>query len=80
MGTPPHAYPLTPSAVSSMPSHSNELENRLTKLEITGETHKSKISYLERAVQGLIYAVAALASSKSGDVVETLLSILKAKL
>jgi len=64
----------------SMPSHSNELENRLTKLEITGETHKGKISYLERAVQGLIYAVAALASSKSGDVVETLLSILKAKL
>ena len=65
---------------NSTPEHSNAIEGRITVLEVTQEAHKGKISYLERAVQGLIYAVAALASSKSGDVVDTLLSILKAKL
>lgn len=62
------------------PSHSNEIEHRLTKIEVQAESHHGKISYLERAVQGLIWAVAALATSKSGDVVETMLSLLKAKL
>lgn len=63
-----------------MPSHSNELEHRLTKLEVKSDTHQGKLSYLERAVQGLIWATAALATSKSGDVVETLLPLLKAKI
>lgn len=69
-----------PSSWSEATEHSNELENRLTKLEIGHDSHKGKIGYLERAVQALIWAVAALASSKSGDVVETLLAVLKSKL
>ena len=77
---PPQPGLQTPSYWSATPAHSNELEGRITKIEVTQEAHQGKISYLERAVQGLIYAVAALASSKSGDVVDTLLSILKAKL
>jgi hypothetical protein len=56
------------------------LEHRITRVEVQGEYHAGKISYLERAVQGIIYAVAALATSKSGDVVDTMLSLLKAKL
>ena len=58
------------------PSHSNEIEHRLTKVEVQTDSHKGKIGYLERAVQGLIYVVAAIASSKSGDLVEAMLSIL----
>lgn len=79
MRQPQHASQMR-SHWSETHEHSNELEGRITKIEVTQEAHKGKISYLERAVQGLIYAVAALASSKSGDVVDTLLSILRAKL
>lgn len=79
MRPPPHASQ-TPLSWNATLEHSNELEGRITKIEVTQEAHQGKISYLERAVQGLIYAVAALASSKSGDVVDTLLSILRAKL
>lgn len=60
-------------------SHSNETEHRLTKLEVGHEISQGKISYLERAVQGLIYATTAIAVGKSGDVVELLLSLLKTK-
>ena len=70
----------TRSPASPMPSHSNEIEHRLTKIEVQAESHHGKITYLERAVQGLIYAVAALATSKSGDVVETMISLLKSKI
>lgn len=47
-------------------------------VEVQTDSHKGKISYLERAVQGLIYVVAALASAKSGTLVEAMLSVLKA--
>jgi hypothetical protein len=60
--------------------HSTHLEHRLTVLELTSKTHGGKITYLERAVQGLIWAVAAIATSKSGDVVDVMISLLKAKL
>lgn len=70
----------TRSPESQTPSHSNALENRITRVEVQGESHAGKISYLERAVQGIIYAIAALATSKSGDVVDTMLSLLRAKL
>ncbi len=58
-------------------SHSNELENRLTKVEVVTDSHKGKISYLERAVQGLIYATAMLAVGKSAEIVEKAATILK---
>jgi hypothetical protein len=35
--------------------------------------HHDRISYLERAVQGLIWATSVLASGKSGDIVEMIL-------
>ena len=64
-----------------LPSHSNEVERRLTTGEV--ETihlrrsltdHHDRISYLERAVQGLIWATSILASGKSGDLVDLILS------
>lgn len=72
-------------------SHSNELESRLTTVEVVQSERlesntarwsamDGRVTYLERAVQGLIYAVAALATSKSGDVMDVLLSIAKAKI
>ena len=64
---------------SPTPSHSNETEHRLTKGEVVTDNHETRIRYLEKAVQGLIYATAAVASSKGGDVAEIILSILTAK-
>ena len=61
-------------------SHSNELEHRITRVEVQVETHAVKISYFERAVQGLIYALAVLATSKSGDVVDLVLQLARAKI
>lgn len=78
MRPPQHASQMQ-SHWSETPEHSNELEGRITKIEVTQEAHQGKISYLERAVQGLIYATAAIATSKTGDVVETLLAILKTR-
>ena len=74
-----------------MESHSNEIEHRLTVVEtVQGERLSSneswkaaisaRVTYVERMCQGLIWAVAALSSAKSGDVVETMLSLLKAKI
>ncbi len=71
---------------SQRPSHSNELENRLTvgevkrsHIELTLEAHNKRITFLERMLQGLIYAIGALTAGKSGDLVDILLSLLKAK-
>jgi hypothetical protein len=66
-----------PSPSSGPPEHSNHLEHRLTVVEVTTEGHRGKISYLERAVAGLIYMSAALAVGKSGELVEKLSTILK---
>lgn len=79
------------STPSHTPSHSNELERRVTTIEVTQieritanerrwTVTEARISYLERAVHGIIYVVCAIATSKSGDWVETILSITKAKL
>ena len=73
---------------SWMPSHSNELERRLTTVEVTQLERQTtndgrwiaietRLSYLEKVVQGLIYAIGALAASKSGDIVETAAQVLK---
>jgi hypothetical protein len=63
-----------------LPTHSNEVERRLTTIEVTSGHHRlslsghhDRISYLERAVQGLIWATSVLASGKSGDIVEMIL-------
>lgn len=62
---------------TSVPEHSNHLEHRLTVVEVQTDSHKGKISYLERAVQGLIYMTAALAVQRSGELVDKLATILK---
>ncbi len=76
----------TSSRESWIQSHSNEVENRLTvgevergQIEETLEAHDKRITFLERMLQGIIYAVGALTAGKSGDIVEILLSLLKAK-
>lgn len=63
------------------PLHSNEVERRLTTGEVevihlrrSLTDHHDRISYLERAVQGLIWATSVLASGKSGDLVDLILS------
>jgi hypothetical protein len=63
-----------------LPPHSNEVERRLTTVEVVSGHHRhslsghhDRISYLERAVQGLIWATSVLASGKSGDIVEMIL-------
>lgn len=68
------------------PDHSNQVENRLTigeverdQIEETLEAHDKRITFLERMLQGLIYAIGALTAGKSGDLVDVLLSVLKAK-
>jgi hypothetical protein len=57
--------------------HRLDGERRLTTVEVIVESHRGKISYLERAVAGLIYMSAALAVGKSGELVEKLSTILK---
>ena len=60
---------------SQTPSHSNELENRLTKLEGL----EPRVTTLERMLMGIIYALGALTAGKTGDFAEIVLNILKAK-
>jgi hypothetical protein len=57
--------------------HSNEVEHRLTTAEVRSDHHQHSLSdhhdriiYLERAVQGLIWATSVLATGKSGDIVD----------
>jgi hypothetical protein len=56
---------LDPSQSSSPPpSHSNEVESRLTKLEISASTHGQKLSLHEKAILGLASAVYVVAQEK----------------
>lgn len=82
----PHEYQQQMFNASLMQSHSNMVENRLTigeverqQIEETLEAHDRRITFLERMLQGIIYAVGALTAGKSGDLVDVLLSLLKAK-
>lgn len=59
-----------------MPSHSNEVEHRLTQAETKLDSHSTKISAIERTIQGLIAAVTALGTAKSGDLADILLKVL----
>ncbi len=65
----------TSSHGSQTPSHSNALENRLTKLEAL----EPRVTTLERMLMGIIYALGALTAGKTGDFAEILLNVLKAK-
>ena len=60
--------------------HSIETERRLTTGEVERHhidrsitDHHARISYLERAVQGLIWVTSALATGKSGDILDLVL-------
>jgi hypothetical protein len=64
---------------SQPPSQKNEIdrEHRITVIEMHAEQHQKsidqhheRISYLERAVQGLIYATAVLAGIKSDTILD----------
>ena len=61
---------------SPTPSHSNEVEHRLTLTEATVASHEKRISASEQAIRGLIAAVTALGTAKSGDLAEVLLKLL----
>lgn len=78
------------SRESSMDSHSNGIEHRLTVVETvqderlsTNEIWKTnitaRVTYVERMCQGLIWAVATLASASSSGVAEKVLALLKTK-
>lgn len=68
--------------------HSTEVEHRLTTIEIKQAERQSaneswqngvtaRITYLERAVQAIIYAIGVLTTTKSGEIAEALATILK---
>lgn len=65
----------------SLPNDINR-EHRITVIEMNAEAqqkslgqHHERITYLERAVQGLIYATASLAVIKSDNLVDALLKV-----
>lgn len=65
-------------------SHSTEVEHRLTVGEEAQsaaqeaiDDHERRIGMLERVVYGLMYGGATLATTKSGDLAEALLTLLK---
>lgn len=62
---------------SSPPSHSIEVEHRLTKIETTVADHNERVTFLERALKVMIYAIGALSASKTGEAAELLLSLVK---
>lgn len=62
-----------------MPSHSNEVERRLTQTETAIESHAGRITVLERMLMGVIYALGALTAGKTGDLAELVLNVLKAR-
>lgn len=69
---------------SQPPSLQNDIhrEHRITVIEMNAEAqqksigqHHERITYLERAVQGLIYATASLAVIKSDNLVDALIKV-----
>ena len=64
--------------------HSNEIEHRLTVLELNQDGHAKRHDKTERRVliheyvlKGIIWALGSLATTKSGDVAELLIGLLK---
>ena len=65
------------------PPHSTETEHRLTVSEVhiqqhtrLLEDHDSRLTWLEQATRGLIYAMGLLATGKTQDVASFILGIL----
>lgn len=49
---------------SQPPSHSTEVEHRLTKLETQGQQHQAKLTLHEKAILGLASALYVVAQEK----------------
>ena len=74
-----HSSHNSPTRYSSSGLHSLEVEGRLAKGETKLEAHEVRISHLERTLQYVIYAVGAIATSKTGDLAEIIVSVLQRK-
>lgn len=66
------------------PPHSTETEHRLTVSEVhiqqhtrLHEEHDSRLTWLEQATRGLIYAVGVMATGKTPDLAQAILGILQ---
>lgn len=54
--------------------HSNHVEGRLTRLEVTQDTHGERITLLERVLYGLIVALAGIMHEKLPRVLDMISS------
>ena len=54
-------------------------EDHREETDSTLEEHEKRITFLERMLQVILYAIGALIAGKSGDLAEFVLSILRAK-
>jgi hypothetical protein len=66
------------------PPHSTETEHRLTVSEVTlkhhsvlHEAHEVRLTWLEQATRGLIYAMGVMATGKTPDLAQAILGILQ---
>lgn len=82
----PHGHSRSPmrSWWNEDSGHSNEIEHRLTVLEIGQDGHEKRHDKIDRRItlheyilKGIIWALGSLATTKSGDVAEVLLGLLK---
>jgi hypothetical protein len=67
-----------------LPPHSTETEHRLTVSEVhikqhtrLHEEHETRLTWLEQATRGLIYAMGVMATGKTPDLAQAILGILQ---
>lgn len=70
--------------MQGMPPHSTETEHRLTVSEVKlqfhsdlHEEHEERLTWLEQATRGLIYAMGLLATGKTQDLAQIILGALQ---
>lgn len=70
--------------MDSKPPHSTETEHRLTVSEVVLKqhtdlhaAHEIRLTWLEQATRGLIYAVGVIATGKTPDLAQAILGILQ---
>lgn len=70
--------------MDSKPPHSTEIEHRLTVSEVhidqhakLHQEHAVRLTWLEQATRGLIYAVGVMATGKTPDLAQAILGILQ---
>ena len=70
--------------MDSKPPHSTETEHRLTVAEVHidqhakfHQEHEVRLTWLEQATRGLIYAVGVMATGKTPDLAQAILGILQ---